>query len=101
MQEDFEQFISRNTKIVVIAPHSPDNVKNYWEKENLSFTGIPDPEGKLGKLYGQEWNLFKLGRLPALFIVDRKGIIAFAHYAKNMADIHQNNELLIILEGLK
>jgi TolB-like protein len=54
----------------------------------------------LGKLYGQEWNLIKLGRMPALFIIDQKGSIAFAQYAKNMADIPENSELLHILEGL-
>jgi len=61
--------------------------------------GIPDSDGTLGKLYGQEWNLIKLGRMPALFIIDQKGTIAFAQYAKNMADIPDNKKLLQILEG--
>jgi len=55
----------------------------------------------LGKLYGQEWNLIKLGRMPALFIIDQKGSIAFAQYAKNMADIPENRGLFEILDGLK
>jgi len=53
----------------------------------------------LGKLYGQEWNLIKLGRMPALFIIDQKGSISFAQYAKNMADIPDNKKVLQILEG--
>jgi peroxiredoxin len=81
--------------------HTCFKVKAYWEKENIPFTGIPDPDGKIGKLYGQEWNLIKLGRMPAMFIIDQKNAIAFAQYAKNMADIPENGMLLQILFSLR
>jgi peroxiredoxin len=101
MKQDIKKFTDRKAQITVIAPHEAEKVKTYWEKENLPFIGIPDPDGILGKLYGQEWNLIKLGRMPALFIIDQKGSIAFAQYAKNMADIPENRELFKILERLK
>ena len=85
---------------MVIAPHGAEKMRSYWEKESLPFIGVPDPEGKLGKRYGRQWNLIKLGRMPALFIVDRKGAIAFSQYAKNMADIPENTALLEILDRL-
>ncbi|HOO47387.1 MAG TPA: redoxin domain-containing protein, partial [Deltaproteobacteria bacterium] len=68
MKKDIKQFTDRNAQVVVVAPHEKAKVRDYWEKENLPFIGIPDPDGRLGKLYGQEWNLMKLGRMPALFI---------------------------------
>ena len=101
MKRDIKQFKARKAQIVVIAPHGTAKVKTYWEKESLPFIGIPDSDGTLGKLYGQEWNLIKLGRMPALFIINQKGSIAFAQYAKNMADIPENSELFKILDGLK
>jgi peroxiredoxin Q/BCP len=101
MKKDIEQFTDRQAKIVVIAPHETEKIKAYWEQENISYVGIPDPDGKIGKLYGQEWNLIKLGRMPALFIVDQKGVIVFAQYANNMADIPENGKLFQILEELK
>lgn len=100
MKEDIRQFTERKAQIVVIAPHDQAKVRSYWEKENLPFIGIPDPDGTLGKLYGQEWNLIKLGRMPALFIVDRKGSIVFSQYASSMADIPENKELFQILERI-
>ncbi len=100
MKEDIRQFTDRKTQIVVIAPHDKAKVRNYWEKENLPFIGIPDPDGTLGKLYGQEWNLIKLGRMPALFIIDRKGSIVFSQYARSMADIPENKDLFRILERI-
>jgi peroxiredoxin Q/BCP len=35
------------------------------------MTGVPDADGKLANLFGQEWKLLKLGRMPALFVIDR------------------------------
>lgn len=101
MRDNFEKFRERTVPVAVIAPHNSGKVKAFWEEEGLPFIGIPDPEGKLGELYGQEWNPLKLGRMPALFIVDRQGKIAFAHYGKNMADIPAVIEILNIIESIK
>ena len=101
MKKYIKQFTDRKAQIVVIAPHGTEKVKTYWESEKLPFIGIPDPDGRLGKLYSQEWNLIKLGRMPALFIIDQKGSIAFAQYSKNMADIAKSNILFKIIDGFK
>lgn len=100
MKNDFQKFSSRNTAVVVIAPHGAEKVKNFWSDEGLPFIGIPDPDGRLGKLYGQEWNALKLGRMPALFIVDTGGSLALAHYGQNMSDIPADEELLTILDKI-
>lgn len=101
MKQDINQFTDRKAQIVVIAPHEAEKVKTFWEKENIPFIAIPDPDETLGKRYGQGWSLIKLGRMPALFIINQKGTIAFAQYSNNMADIPENGKLFQILEGLK
>jgi len=100
MKKDIKQFTDRKTRIVVITPHEKAKVKTYWEKESLPFIGIPDPDGTLGKLYGQEWSLIKLGRMPALFIIDKKSAVVFSQYARSMSDIPENNDLFQILEKI-
>jgi len=100
MKNDFEKFSSRNTTVVVIAPHRAEKVKIFWSDEELPFIGVPDPDGRLGKLYGQEWNALKLGRMPALFVVDPGGNLALAHYGQNMSDIPADEELLTILDKI-
>ncbi len=62
--------------------------------------GVPDADGKLANLYGQEWKIVKLGRMPALFVIDRQGALAFAQYGKIMSDIPENNEMLKVLDAL-
>jgi peroxiredoxin len=98
MKADYNRFAGRKARLVVIAPHGAEKVRAYWEKEELPFAGVPDPDGIMGKLYRQEWNLIKLGRMPALFVVDRSGLLAFVHYSRTMADIPPNKEILDILD---
>jgi len=101
MKQDFKEFTSGNATIVVVAPHAAEKVAEYWKKEELPMIGIPDEDEKLANLYGQEWKLLKLGRMPALFIIDRKGALAFAQYGTSMSDIPSNSEMLKVLDGLR
>jgi peroxiredoxin len=48
----------------------------------------------------QEKKLIKLGRMPGLLIIDKKGIIQYAYYGKNMHDIPENEEILQVLEKI-
>jgi peroxiredoxin len=100
MKQDYQEFTSRNTTIVVVAPHTGGKVSEYWKKEELPMIGAPDEGGTLANLYGQEWKLLKLGRMPALFIIDRQGKLAFAQYGKTMSDIPKNIDMLKVLDGL-
>ena len=50
--------------------------------------------------YGQEFRLLKLGRMPAMVVVDREGLIRFAHYGSSMADIPALEELLEALDAI-
>jgi len=100
MKQDYKEFMSKSATIVVVAPHAAEKVAEYWEKEELPMIGVPDEDGKLAKFYGQEWKLLKLGRMPALFVIDRKGTLAFAQHGKTMSDIPKNSEILKVLDGL-
>lgn len=93
MKQDYKEFKSKSVTIVVVAPHAAEKVAEYWKKEELPMIGVSDEDGKLGELYGQEWKLLKLGRMPALFVIDRKGTLAFSQYGKTMSDIPKNSEM--------
>ncbi len=54
----------------------------------------------MADLYGQEWNLFKLGRVPALLLIDKKGNIHYQHYSASMSDIPENSLVLDILDQM-
>ena len=98
---DFSKFEERNTKIVVLGPENAASFQKYFSENELPFIGLPDPKASVLRLFGQEVNLFKLGRMPAQVLVDKKGIARFAHYGHDMSDIPANEELFTLIDGLE
>ncbi len=100
LRQDYQKFVDRNTEIVVVGPENAQAFESYFEKNDLPFVGLPDPTASVLKLYGQEVNLFKLGRMPAQVLVDKAGVARFVHYGHNMSDIPENAELLALLDEI-
>jgi peroxiredoxin len=100
LRQDYAEFSKRDTEVVVVGPEGAKAFANYWQKENLPFIGLPDPKHSVLKLYGQEVNLFKLGRMPAQVLIDKKGIAHYVHYGRSMSDIPPNEELLALIDEI-
>ncbi|MBP8666173.1 MAG: redoxin domain-containing protein [Smithella sp.] len=99
LRRDYDSFATLNTEILVAGPETPETFRDYWKKHDLPFVGLPDPEHRVLKLYGQEVKLFKLGRLPAQMLIDRAGKVRFVHYGHSMADIPPNGEILDLIRS--
>lgn len=100
LRQDYSKFQELDTEIIAVGPEDADNFKLYWESHKLPFIGLPDPTHSVLKRYGQEVNLFKLGRMPAQVIIDKQGIARYVHYGHSMSDIPENEEIFQILETL-
>lgn len=100
LRQDKTEFEKRDTKIIVVGPEDAEAFRNYWQENDLPFIGLPDPKASVLKLYGQEVNLFKLGRMPAQVVVDKSGTARFVHYGHSMSDIPENAELFTLLDGI-
>lgn len=100
LRQDFAEFEKRQTQIVVVGPEDAGAFAAYWSEHKLPFIGLPDPKASVLKLYGQEVNLFKLGRMPAQLIIDRNSVVRYVHYGHSMSDIPENSELFEILDEL-
>jgi peroxiredoxin len=100
LRQDYAQFVARQAEVIVVGPEDEGAFEQYWGQENLPFVGLPNPKSTVLKLYGQEVNLFKLGRMPAQVIIDRQGTVRYVHYGHSMSDIPPNQELLALLDQL-
>jgi peroxiredoxin Q/BCP len=69
---------------------NPKHFIDYWYKNEIPFFGIPDAEHKLANLYGQKVDIFKLVRMPALFVIAKEGRIRYRHYGNSMSAIPEN-----------
>jgi peroxiredoxin Q/BCP len=97
---DYLKFIEKETQVIVVGPEDAKSFKEYWQSNDLPFIGLPDPEASILKLYGQEINLFKLGRMPAQVLIDKTGTARFVHYGHSMSDIPKNEEILTLIDEI-
>ncbi len=66
----------------------------------MPFIGCADIKSRVSDEYYQEVSLFKLGRMPAVFVLDGQGKVRYAHYGDSMADIPPNAELLYVIDKI-
>jgi peroxiredoxin len=100
LRQDYDKFLERQTAVIVVGPENAKAFARYFEEHDLPFTGLPDPDHSVLKLYGQEIKLFKYGRMPAQVLVDKAGVARFVHYGHDMSDIPKNEEILGLIDGL-
>lgn len=101
LRQDYAEFVKRGAEILALGPDGPAAYQRFWQQENIPYIGLSDIGSKTADLYYQEVNLLKLGRMPAMFIVDLQGRIRYSHYGRSMADIPDNQEVLQELERIR
>ena len=94
---DYDKFTAQDAEILVVGPDNQKAFQDYWEDNDLPYVGLPDPKHKVAKVYGQQVKLLKLGRMPALMVIDKDGCIRYSHYGSSMQDIPPNQEILDFL----
>jgi peroxiredoxin len=100
MRDGYSEFVSRDAAILAIGTDKPDSFQSHWKKENIPYIGLSDPKASVPRLYRQEVNLFKLGRMPLNCVVDTEGKIRYVHYGSNMTDIPDNETFLNVIDQL-
>jgi peroxiredoxin len=100
LRQDYDQFVKRGAKVVVIGPEKQAEFFKFWQAEAMPFIGLPDSLHAVAKAYHQEVNLVKLGRMPALMLIDRRGDIRYEHRGESMADIVPDEALLAMIDVL-
>ena len=100
LRQDYQKFVERNTEIVTVGPEDAKTFTKWWHDHQMPFIGVPDPKHDIAKLYSQQFNIFRGGRLPALAVIDQAGKIRLMHYADLPSDIPPNEEILALLDNI-
>jgi peroxiredoxin len=100
LRQDYDAFVGRDAEVVAVGPEDQRAFQEYWQKEDLPFVGLADPTHTVARRYGQEVSLLKLGRMPALMVIDKAGRVRYKHYGSSMQDIPPNADILAVLDDL-
>ncbi len=100
LRDDYSEFTSRGAEILAIGPNGLNEFRAYWDAEKLPFIGMPDAGHAVARRYKQNVNIFKFGRMPLVIVVDKNGIIRYAHQGESMSDIPENKILLEVIDQL-
>ncbi len=100
LRQDYAQFTARSAEILAVWPDDVKSVSDYCQKEKLPFISLVDPGHEVANNYGQQVNILKLGRMPALVVLDRDGTVRYEHKANSMSDIPNNRVILDALDSL-
>lgn len=100
LRQDYQKFVDRHAEVIAVGPEDTKTFSDYWHSKQMPFVGIADPRHIIAKLFGQKVNPLKLGRMPALIVIDKEGRIRYQHYGDSMSDIPSNEESLSLLDNL-
>ena len=100
LRQDYQKFTGREAAIIAVGPENAKDFAEYWQSRDMPFTGIPDPKHSIADLYSQRVDILKLGRMPAMFVIDKEGKIRFRHYGNSMSDIPKDEDILALLDDL-
>jgi len=98
LRQDYEKFTERGAEVIAVGPEDAKSFSKFWVANKMPFPGIPDPEHKIAKLYGQQVKPLKFGRMPALVVIDKEGRLRYGHYGDSMSDIPTDEEILTMLD---
>ena len=100
LRQDYQEFVSRDAKVVVVGPDTESAFRDFWQKEDMPVIGLADPSHTVARRYGQEVKLLRMGRMPAMMVIDKTGVVRYKHYGDAMSDIPPSSEILAILDAL-
>ena len=100
LRQEYQEFVARDAEVVVVGPDSESAFRDFWQREDIPFVGLADPTHTVARRYGQEVKLLKLGRMPAMMVIDKAGRVRYRHYGGSMSDIPPNPEILAVLDAL-
>ncbi len=101
MRRDYEAFRRRDAEILAIAADALDHARAFFQRHPLPFPLLVDKAHAVFDRYDVQSRLLSLGQRPGLFVVDKGGIVRYAHIGTQQWQIPANREVLAVLDALQ
>ncbi len=100
MRDRYREFQERGAEVLAIAPDSLENARSYFQRSDIPFPCLPDEDRKVFRLYDVKSAMISLGQRPGLFVIDKEGVVRYAHLGRQQWEIPSVDETLAQLDAL-
>lgn len=100
MTEQYQEFKAAGAEIIALVKDTGERARAYSTEHRLPFPCLVDPEHTVYDQYEVNSKLLSLGQRPALFVIDREGIVRFAYLGWQQWEIPSNTEVLEVCRGI-
>ena len=100
MRDSIDEFEKRDAQVLAIAPDTLERAQTYFERHDIPFPCLADPERQVYRRYDVASALVSLGQRPGLFIVDEEGVVRYAYLGWQQWEIPSIQETLRELDAL-
>ena len=101
MRDDIEKFEALGARVIAIAPEGVDGLSRYPNGGEFPFPLLGDENHGTFDAYDVANRALSLGQRPAVFVIDRDGIVRFDSVGTQQWQIPRNDEVLDVLRGLQ
>ncbi len=100
MRDDIDRFRQAGASVVAIAPDTAEGVARFVRDNGYPFSLLPDGDHTVFDAYDVASKLMSLGQRPAVFVVDRGGVVRFDSIGTQQWEIPSNDNVLAVLSSL-
>jgi peroxiredoxin Q/BCP len=94
LREDIERFTGAGLKVVAVAPDTAEGVARFVRDRDFPFPLLADSDHSVFDAYDVVSRMVSLGQRPAVFVVDRDGIVRFDSIGTQQWQIPSNDAVL-------
>ena len=97
MRERYDEIHATGLEVLALAPGSLDQTGAFAAGRGIPFPLLADPQRAVYRAYGVESRLLSLGQRPALFAIDRNGVVRYAFLGTQQWQLGDVDEALAAL----
>ena len=99
MRERYDEIRGKGIEILALAPGSIEETGAFATARRIPFPLLADPEREVFRTYQVESRMRSLGQRPALYAVDRDGVVRYAFLGTQQWQLGDVDEALAALAG--
>jgi len=100
LRDEIEAFGQRGAQVVAVGPHTQAEVDKFTARNGYPFPVLADPDHVAFDAYDVASKLVSLGQRPAVFVIDRNGVVRFETVGAQQWQIPSNAEVMAVLDRL-